>query len=99
MKIRRSNPPLSPRRFPRFDSWAAEISIQKGNGIFEILNLLDEIYGWEFDCGLSCGNKTFAHLKKENHWVYFKYENGYVAALDAITGDVVATKNLPVEEV
>lgn len=77
---------------------AAEIAIQKGNGIFEILNLLDEIYGWEFDCGLSCGNKTFAHLKKQNCWVYFKHESGYVAALDAITGDIVATKNLPVEE-
>ena len=77
---------------------AAEIAIQKGNGIFEILNLLDEIYDWEYDCGLNCVNKTFSHLKKQNCWVYFKHESGYVAALDAITEDIVATKNLPVEE-
>lgn len=77
---------------------ATEIAIQKGNGIFEILNLLDEIYGWEYDCGLKCGSKTFAHLKEKNRWVYFEHEMGYVNALDAITDDIVATKNLLVEE-
>ena len=78
---------------------AAEIALQKGDGVFEVLNLLDELYGWEIDCGLKCGVNYFAHLKEKNCWVSFKRGNKYVDALDAITGDIVATKNLSVEEV